>query len=65
MLTMLQWIGVLNTGGPFGDAAMFGNVKQSSPFGGILIDTWNERPLVIALATIILLWAMVFALTLV
>jgi hypothetical protein len=42
---------------------MFGNVKQSSPFGGVLVDTRNERPLVIALATIILLWAMVFALT--
>jgi hypothetical protein len=42
---------------------MFGNVHQSSAFDGILIDVRNERPLVIALATIIAVWAMVFALT--
>ena len=42
---------------------MFGNPNQSSPFDGILIDAGNERPLVIALATIIAVWAMVFAFT--
>jgi hypothetical protein len=46
-----------------GEAAMFGNLNQSSPFDGILIDSRNERPLVIALATIIVVWAMVFAFT--
>jgi hypothetical protein len=42
---------------------MFGNLNQCSPFDGILIDARNERPLVIALATIIVVWAMVFAFT--
>jgi hypothetical protein len=42
---------------------MFGNLLQTSPFDGILIDARNERPLVIALATIIVVWAMAFALT--
>ena len=42
---------------------MFGNVNQSSSFDGILIDARNEQPLVIALATIIAVWAMVFAFT--
>ena len=42
---------------------MFGNVRQSSPFDGILIDDRNERPLTIALATIVAVWSIVFALT--
>ncbi len=42
---------------------MFGNVKQSSSFDGILIDARKERALVIALATIIVAWAIVFAIT--
>ena len=42
---------------------MFGNVRQSSPFDGILIDDRNERPLTIALATIIMVWSLAFALT--
>jgi hypothetical protein len=42
---------------------MFGNLNQSSSFDGILIDARNERPLVIALATIIAVWAVAFALT--
>ena len=37
---------------------MFGNVRQSSPFDGVLIDARNERPLTIALATIIAVWSM-------
>jgi hypothetical protein len=36
---------------------MFGNLSQSSPFDGILMDARNERPLVIAFATIIAVWA--------
>jgi hypothetical protein len=42
---------------------MFGNVRQSSPFDGILIDDRNERPLTVALATIIMVWSIAFALT--
>ena len=42
---------------------MFGNLRQSSPFDGVLIDARNERPLTIALATIIAVWSIVFALT--
>jgi hypothetical protein len=42
---------------------MFGNVRQSSPFDGILIDDRNERPLTIALSTIVVVWSMAFALT--
>jgi len=43
---------------------MFGNVRQSSPFDGILIDDRNERPLAVALATIVMVWSFAFALTL-
>jgi hypothetical protein len=43
---------------------LFGNVRQSSPFDGILIDDRNERPLTIALATIVMVWSFAFALTL-
>ena len=43
---------------------MFGNIRQSSPFDGILIDDCNERPLAVALATIIMVWSLAFALTL-
>jgi hypothetical protein len=42
---------------------MFGNVRHSSPFDGILIDDRNERPLTMALATIIMVWAFAFAVT--
>ena len=42
---------------------MFGNVRQSSPFDGVLIDDRNERPLTIAFATIVVVWSIVFALT--
>ena len=42
---------------------MFGHLNQSSSFDGILLDARNERPLMIALATIIVGWAMVLALT--
>jgi hypothetical protein len=42
---------------------MFGNVRQSSPFDGILIDNRNERPLTVALGTIIMVWSLAFALT--
>jgi len=50
-------------GGSSGDAAMFKTVKQSSPFDGILIDDRNERPLTVALATIVMVWSFAFALT--
>ena len=43
---------------------MFSNVRQSSPFDGILIDERNERPLRVALATIVVVWSIAFALTL-
>jgi hypothetical protein len=42
---------------------MFDNVRQSSPFDGILIDDRNERPLTVALVTIIMVWSLAFALT--
>ncbi len=42
---------------------MFSNLSQSSPFDGILIDDRNERPLKVALATILLVWSLAFALT--
>lgn len=42
---------------------MFGNIRQSSPFDGILIDDRNERPLTIGLAAIIMVWSLAFALT--
>jgi hypothetical protein len=51
-------------GGSRGDEAMFGNVRQSSPFDGILIDDRNDRPLTVALATIVMVWSFAFALTL-
>ncbi len=43
---------------------MFVNVRQSSAFDGILIDDRNERPLTIALTTIVMVWSFAFALTL-
>jgi hypothetical protein len=42
---------------------MFCNLRQSSPFDGILIDDRNERPLTVALATILVVWSLAFALT--
>ncbi len=42
---------------------MFDNVRQSSSFDGILIDDRNERPLTVALVTIIMVWSIAFALT--
>jgi uncharacterized protein GlcG (DUF336 family) len=36
---------------------MFNTVRHSSSFDGIVIDDRNERPLTIALATIIMVWA--------
>ena len=42
---------------------MFNTVKQSSSFDGIVFDDRNERPLTIALATIIMVWLFAFALT--
>ena len=42
---------------------MFNTVRHSSSFDGIVIDDRNERPLTIALATIIMVWLFAFALT--
>jgi hypothetical protein len=42
---------------------MFNTARQSSSFDGIVIDDRNERPLTIALATIIMVWLFAFALT--
>jgi hypothetical protein len=42
---------------------MFGNVRHSGCFDGILIDDRKERPLTIALATIVVVWSIVFGLT--
>ena len=42
---------------------MFSNLGQSSPFDGILIDDCNGRPLTVALATILVVWSLAFALT--
>jgi hypothetical protein len=42
---------------------MFKTVRQSSPFDGIVIDDRNERPLKVALATIVMVWSFTFALT--
>jgi hypothetical protein len=42
---------------------MFSNATRSNSFDGILIDDRNERPLTVALATIVMVWSVVFALT--
>ncbi|MBV8439415.1 MAG: hypothetical protein JO312_02425 [Hyphomicrobiales bacterium] len=42
---------------------MFKTFRQSSPFDGIVIDDRNERPLTVALATIVMVWSFAFALT--
>ena len=42
---------------------MFNTARQSGSFDGIVIDARNERPLTIALATIIMVWSLAFALT--
>lgn len=42
---------------------MYGNVKHARPFDAPLIDDRNERPLTIALATIVAVWSIAFALT--
>jgi len=42
---------------------MFKTVRQSSPFDGFVIDDRNERPLTVALATIVMVWSFAFALT--
>jgi uncharacterized membrane protein len=39
------------------------NIRQSSSFDGIVVDARNERPLTIALATIVMVWSFAFALT--
>jgi uncharacterized membrane protein len=39
------------------------NIRQSSSFDGIVVDHRNERPLTIALATIVMVWSFAFALT--
>jgi hypothetical protein len=39
------------------------NIRQSSSFDGIVVDARNERPLTIALATILMVWSFAFALT--
>jgi hypothetical protein len=47
-----------------GDKAMFGIVKQPWSWDESLLDDRNERPLAIAFATIVAVWALAFALTL-
>ena len=42
---------------------MYGNVKPAKPIDEALIDDRNERPLTIALAAIVAVWSIVFALT--
>ena len=42
---------------------MSGTVKHSGAFDESLVDDRNERPLTIALATIVVVWSMAFALT--
>jgi hypothetical protein len=42
---------------------MFGTAKHSSSFDGIVIDDRNERPLAVALATILVVWSVAFAMT--
>jgi hypothetical protein len=42
---------------------MFNNLRESSPFNGMLIDDRNERPLAVALATVLVVWSLAFALT--
>ncbi|MGA7195998.1 MAG: hypothetical protein WB647_12925 [Roseiarcus sp.] len=39
------------------------NTRQSSSFDGIAVHARNERPLTIALATIVMVWSFAFALT--
>ncbi len=42
---------------------MSGDAKYARPFDEALIDDRNERPLTIALATIVMVWSIAFALT--
>ena len=44
-----------------GDRTMY--AKHVNSFDDVLIDDRNERPLTIALATIVMVWSMAFALT--
>jgi hypothetical protein len=37
--------------------------RRTSSFDGMVIDDRNERPLAVALATIVMVWSMAFALT--
>ena len=41
---------------------MFGT-KHSDSFDGVVIDDRNERPLAVALATIVVVWSVVFGMT--
>jgi hypothetical protein len=50
------------SGGRYGDATMSRIFKNSSFYDESLIDHRNERPLVIAFATIILVWMLAFGL---
>ncbi len=42
---------------------MYGIAKHTGSFDEALIDERNERPLTIALATIVVVWSIAFALT--
>jgi hypothetical protein len=42
---------------------MFGTAKHSGSFDGVVIDDRNERPLAIALATIVVVWSVASATT--
>jgi len=42
---------------------MFGTAKHSGSFDGVVIDDRNERPLAVALATILVVWSLAFAMT--
>ena len=39
------------------------NTRHSSSFDGIVVDRRNERSLMVALATILAVWSLAFALT--
>jgi hypothetical protein len=47
-------------GGGHGDAAMSRNLESSGLYDESLIDDRNERPLTIAIATIVTVWMLVF-----
>jgi hypothetical protein len=61
---MLKWRHEIDRrrNGGFGDAAMLRNLDSSGLYDEGVIDDRNQRPLTIALATIVVVWMLAFGL---